>query len=51
MGWMFLAFGQVPHTYSYHYAYRPAARVYFEGSTYYLEVDGMEQMVEVRKVR
>jgi hypothetical protein len=33
-----------------HYVYRPKAKVIRDGSNYYLEVEGMEEMVEVKQV-
>ena len=38
------------HKYKYRYKYRPKARILKDGSKYYLEVDGMDEMVEVRRV-
>lgn len=37
------------YKYSYHYAYMPKAKIWQDGSTYYLEVEGMSEMVEVRR--
>jgi len=49
-----LANGQVwqqsRYKYHYHYAYRPDARVFRDGASYFLEVKGMNEMVEVRRV-
>jgi hypothetical protein len=33
-----------------HYVYRPKAKVIRDGSNYYLEVEGMEEMVQVKQV-
>jgi hypothetical protein len=33
-----------------HYAYRPKAEVIRDGSQFYLKVEGMEEMVEVKQV-
>ena len=40
---------QKNYKYSYHYAYRPKARIWQEGSTKFLEVEGMKEMVAVRR--
>ena len=40
---------QVHYKYSYHYAYRPKAVVWRDGSAYYLEVEGMSDMIKVRR--
>ncbi len=37
------------YTYSYHYAYDPAAKIWHDGSAYYLEVDGMSELIQVKK--
>jgi hypothetical protein len=41
---------QTTYKYKYKYKYRPVARIWKDGSRYYLEVDGMETMVTVRRV-
>jgi hypothetical protein len=41
---------QVHYEYSYHYAYRPRARILQDGARYYLEVEGMSDAIEVRRV-
>jgi hypothetical protein len=41
---------QARYTYRYHYAYRPRAKVYRDGSRYYLEVDGVRDRLEVKRV-
>ena len=33
----------------YHYAYMPKVKVWHDGSKYFLEVNGMDEMVEVRR--
>jgi hypothetical protein len=33
----------------YHYAYMPEVKVWSDGSKYFLEVDGMSGLVEVRR--
>lgn len=38
------------YTYSYSYKYRPRATIWDDGSGYYLEVDGMSDMKQVRRV-
>ena len=43
------AWKQSHYKYHYHYAYRPKAKIWQDGSTHYLEVEGMSEMVEVRK--
>lgn len=40
----------VRYKYKYRYKYRPKARILKDGSKHYLEVDGMDEMVEVRRV-
>jgi hypothetical protein len=40
---------QARYKYKYHYAYRPKARVLKDGSAYYLEVEGMDERVQVRR--
>jgi hypothetical protein len=40
---------QAHYKYAYKYAYRPRARVFTDGSRYYLEVEGMNEMIEVRR--
>lgn len=39
---------QARYKYKYHYAYRPKAKVLTDGSSYFLEVEGMSDTVEVR---
>jgi hypothetical protein len=40
---------QIHYKYSYHYAYRPKAIIWRDGGRYLLEVDGMKDMIEVRR--
>jgi hypothetical protein len=40
---------QTAYKYQYKYKYRPSARIWKDGSRYYLEVDGMPSMVPVRR--
>jgi len=40
---------QAHYKYNYHYAYRPNARVLTDGSRYFLEVEGMNEIIEVRR--
>ena len=42
---------QNEYKYYYHYAYMPSAKVVEEGGSCYLEVDGMNDTVEVVKIR
>ena len=42
---------QVRYRYRYRYRYSPRARVYNKGGRYYLEVEGMDEAIEVRRVR
>ena len=41
---------QAEYKYHYHYAYMPRAKVIRDGSTYYLEVKGINDTVKVRKI-
>ncbi len=41
---------QVEDRYQFRYAYRPKAKLIRDGSTHYLEVEGMDDMVEVKRV-
>lgn len=41
---------QIKYKYKYRYKYRPRAKIWKDGSTYYLEVDGMSEKIEVRKL-
>ncbi len=38
----------IHYRYSYRYKYRPVAKVWRDGSKHFLEVGGMDDMVEVR---
>ncbi|MGG4092075.1 hypothetical protein [Paenibacillus lautus] len=42
---------QARYAYRYRYSYRPKARIVEEGGTYYLEVEGMNDRINVRRVR
>ena len=42
---------QVDDKEEFYYAYQPKAKVLRDGSTHYLEVEGMDEMVEVKMVR
>ncbi len=42
---------QVEDRYQFRYAYRPKAKLIRDGSTHYLEVEGMDDMVEVERER
>ena len=42
---------QVEDKYQFHCAYQPMAKLWRDGSTHYLEVAGMSEMVEVKKAR
>ena len=42
---------QVEDRYQSHYAYQPKSKLWRDGSTHYLEVEGMAEVVEVKKVR
>lgn len=41
---------QAAYKYHYHYAYMPRAKVIQEGSRYMLQVEGMNDSVEVRRM-
>ncbi|WP_346837025.1 hypothetical protein [Microbulbifer sp. SAOS-129_SWC] len=41
---------QNEYKYHYHYAYMPRAKVINEGGRYYLEVEGTNEKVEVKRV-
>ena len=36
--------------YHYHYKYRPEAKIWRDGSRYYLEVECMNEMIEVERI-
>ena len=41
---------QVRYKYRYSYKYRPKAMVFRDGERYFLEVDGMDDIIEVRRI-
>jgi len=41
---------QARYKYHYKYKYRPDAQVWHDGSKYFIEVEGMPEMVEVRRL-
>ncbi len=41
---------QVRYKYRYHYSYRPKVKVFRDGGKYFLEIDGMNEIIEVRKI-
>lgn len=41
---------QITYKYRYKYKYRPQATVWRNGSQYYLEVEGMGEMLRVRRI-
>lgn len=42
---------QAEYKYHYHYAYRPAAQIIEDQGSYYLQVNGMNDRVKVKKIR
>ena len=38
------------YKYAYNYAYRPRAKIWRNGGTYYLEVEGMNEKVHVNQL-
>ncbi|MET3505526.1 hypothetical protein [Halalkalibacter oceani] len=44
-------FQQDEYKYQYNYQYRPNVKVFQEGSVFYLEVQGMNSRVKVKKVK
>lgn len=42
---------QSRYMYRYRYRYRPQARVWSGSNGYFLQVDGMEELIQVRRVR
>jgi len=38
------------YRYRYRYRYRPRAKVWKDGSRYWLEVDGIDEKIEVKRV-
>ncbi|MFC0417725.1 hypothetical protein ACFFHH_20155 [Cytobacillus solani] len=45
------AYKQDEYQYQYRYMHSPNVKVYQEGSTYYLEVEGMNSRVRVKKIK
>lgn len=41
---------QVRYKYKYKYKYRPKAKIWKDGSKYMLEVEGMSDMIQVRRL-
>lgn len=41
---------QVHYKYRYYYAYRPRVKLYRDSGRYFLEVEGMDEKIEVRKI-
>lgn len=41
---------QARYKYRYRYRYMPKAKIWREGSRHYLEVDGIDEMIEVRRL-
>ena len=41
---------QTKHKYKYKYKYQPVAKIWKDGSRYFLEVDGMPDMIQVRRL-
>ena len=41
---------QAVHGYRYHFLYRPVARIWSDGASHYLEIEGVEGKVLVRRV-
>ena len=41
---------QARYRYRYRYRYRPRARIWRDGGRYYLEVDGMAEKIQVRRL-
>jgi len=44
-------FQQDEYKYHYKHLYRPKAKVYQEGSTYFLELEGILEKVKVKRIR
>jgi len=42
---------QNEYKYNYHYSYRPQAKIVERNSRYFIEVDGMNDTVEVVKIK
>ena len=45
------AWQQSRYRYRYAYKYRPTVKIWREGSQDYLEVDGLDEKIEVRRIR
>ena len=43
-------FQQARYKYKYRYKYRPKVKVFRDGSKWFLDIDGMDEMIEVRKI-
>lgn len=43
-------FQQAKYKYKYHYAYRPNVKVFEDGGKYYLDIAGMGEVIEVKRV-
>ena len=41
---------QVRHKYEYRYKDQPEARIWKDGAKYLLEIEGMDEMIQVRRV-
>jgi hypothetical protein len=41
---------QIKYKYQYKYRYRPEAIIFRDGSKYYIQVEGMNDMIEVKKI-
>lgn len=41
---------QARYKYKYRYLYRPTARIWRDGSRYLIDVDGVGEMIQVRKI-
>jgi hypothetical protein len=41
---------QVRYKYRYVYKYMPRVKIWRDGSKYFLDVDGMDEMLEVRRI-
>lgn len=41
---------QIEYRYHYHYAYMPKAKILYDNGRYFLEVNGLSQLVQVMRV-
>jgi hypothetical protein len=41
---------QSVYKYKYRHKYRPLAKIWRDGGLYYIEIEGMEEMVQVRRI-